>query len=164
MKKFLFIILTAASTAIAVTAQPIIFTPNGNLVVTINPFDVNDVNMLYLSASEMEDLFIKENVGITYNSNYVEEDYSSNLLSQYNCHGFAWHMGGSSAATPAQIPDPSIYWKDFSYVETESDDPKATIVLYNAPGNYHSAIIPSTHNPDWVMSKWGETGGFCAVV
>lgn len=72
----------------------------------------------------------------------------------YNCHSYAWNMSeDGSTCTVAYFygdTDESIYWTDYSYIETT--EPYASKISYTSDD--HSAIQTSTQGI--YISKWGD--------
>jgi len=93
---------------------------------------------------------------------YPEARRETSCSRLYNCHSYAWH--DQSLPNYIWINDPSIYWKDGSYIELSSDIPPAAgiNIFYNSPelSGQHSAILVSNKNTSAIAghcrSKWGQ--------
>jgi hypothetical protein len=72
----------------------------------------------------------------------------------YNCHSYAWNKseGGPTCAVAyyADATNESIYWTDYSYIETT--EPYTSKISYTSDD--HSAIQTSTQGA--YISKWGD--------
>lgn len=81
---------------------------------------------------------------------------TDNATSDYNCHGWAWHVseGGSrywiNDLTISDNPNLSKYWTDGSYIQLQNSDDQEKI-YYNGYEK-HSAIY---YDATYYESKWG---------
>jgi len=94
-------------------------------------------------------------------SEYVETYYPQateinphSATTTYNCHGYAWHISEGGSIVPIAYyygdTDESIYWTDYSYIETT--EAYASKISYTSDN--HSAIQTSTQGI--YRSKWGD--------
>ena len=87
--------------------------------------------------------------------------------SKYNCHSYAWYM--QSTSNPYWMNDPSSYYTDWSYEESEGDVGDIICYFDSTGFNLHSGVIIGesegvsngicgNSNLYTVRSKWGDWG------
>lgn len=135
------------------TSSSYVYTPRGT-----------QVKVLIREEMSQEDINFCNQIGDTLVPEATRIAPSS---SKYNCHSYAWYM--QSTSNPYWMNDPSSYYTDWSY--EESDGNVGDIICYfDASGvNLHSGVligksegvsngICGNSNLYTVRSKWGNCG------
>jgi hypothetical protein len=143
IKIILLIFVLIELNQISAQTSTTIYTPRGSTVIAhIRPELMSYQDKLDLSADM-----------VTYYPQATEQN-SPSATTTYNCHSYAWHKseGGSTCAVAfyAGATNESIYWTDYSYIETT--EPYASKISYTSDD--HSAKQTSTQGT--YISKWGD--------